>query len=316
MKPIGLIFPGQGAQAVGMGRELAESHPAARKVFATADAELGFKLSRLCWEGPLEELSRSDVAQPAILTASIAALRALTEAAGRFPPVRAAAGLSLGEYSALVAAGALAFPEAVRLVRRRGAYMQEACESNPGGMYSILGLEDEIVEEACSIVDGPVWPANYNCPGQLVISGEHEPAREAAALCQARGARRVIRLDVAGAYHTPLMAPAAQKMRQALDEAKIQRPRYPVVANVTGRPVDEPDEIRALLVRQITSPVRWADAMRWTARQGVSRFYELGPGRVLRGLLGRIDRELSCETINRPEGIQQVIHNWQKGEAP
>ncbi len=313
MTPIALLFPGQGAQAVGMGRELAGASPAAEAVFETADAELGVDLSGLCWEGPLEELSRSDMAQPAILTASVAALHALREAAQETPPIAAAAGLSLGEYSALVAAGALEFRRAVKLVRARGQFMQEACAQNPGTMYSILGLDDEAVERACADAGEGVWPANYNCPGQLVVSGRESAAAEAARLCRERGARRAIQLNVAGPFHTPLMQSAADRLAPELEQTDFAAPEFPVIANVTGRPVAGPDEIRRLLVEQVTSPVRWADGMRWVMGRAPGGFYEVGPGSVLQGLLRRIDRDQTCRSANDPEDVRSIAADWQKG---
>ncbi len=308
MNGIGLLFPGQGAQTVGMGQDLAEHYASARAVFDQANEALDLELDRLCFEGPLEELSRSDVAQPAILTVSIAALRAMQEEAGASLDPVATAGLSLGEYSALVAAGAVDFRTAVRLVRTRGLAMQKACEANPGTMYSIIGLEDNPVEQACESAreqtGGGVWPANYNCPGQLVISGEDEPARVAADLCTAMGARRAIRLNVAGAFHTELMQPAAERMAAELRAASINAPSCPVVANVTGSPVADADEIRRLLVAQIVSPVRWVDCMNWFIAQGAERYYEVGPGRVLQGLLRRIDPSRTCSPINAAQDVR------------
>jgi [acyl-carrier-protein] S-malonyltransferase len=303
-----------------MGRDLAEAFPAARQVFEQAASETGLDLVRLCFEGPLEQLSRSDVAQPAILTASVAALRAMQQAAGRPPAALAAAGLSLGEYSALVAAGALEFGPAVRLVQRRGRYMQEACEANPGTMYSIIGLEDGLVKEACEAArresGGGVWPANYNCPGQLVISGEEQAAAAAARRCSELGARKAIRLNVAGAFHTELMRPAADRLAEDLADAPIGEPRCPVVANVTGRPVTEPEDVRRLLVEQITGPVRWHDSMRWLADQGAEEFYEIGPGRVLQGLLRRIDRSRKCITISGEQDVRAYAAQAGQGRAP
>jgi len=296
----GLLFPGQGAQRVGMGRELLESFRSAREVFAEATAAAGFDLERLCLEGPREELDRTDLCQPAILTLSVAALRAIEELAGRPLRVAACAGLSLGEYTALVAAGALRFADAVRLVLARGRYMQQACETNPGGMCSIIGLEDGQVEKACERVQadgGRVWPANYNCPGQVVISGERAALERAADLCRQMGARRVVRLAVAGAFHTPLMQPAAERLAQDLEAVEFRRPDCPVVANVTARPASDPAEVRQLLTRQVTSPVRWADCMRWCLASGIKDFLEVGPGRVLQGLLARIERTASCSPV-------------------
>jgi len=308
MNGIGLLFPGQGAQTAGMGQDLAEHYPSARAVFDQANEALDLELDRLCFEGPLEELSRSDVAQPAILTVSIAAFSAMQEEAGASLDPVATAGLSLGEYAALVAAGAVDFRTAVSLVRTRGLAMQEACEANPGTMYSIIGLEDHQVEQACDSArkqtGGGVWPANYNCPGQLVISGEDGPAGVAADLCTAMGARRAIRLNVAGAFHTELMRPAAERMAAELQAASLHAPSCPVIANVTGRPVADADEIRRLLVAQIVSPVRWADCMNWLIAQGVERYYEVGPGRVLQGLLRRVDSSKTCLPINTAQDVR------------
>lgn len=317
MKAPALLCPGQGAQTVGMGRDLAETYPAAGRVFREANEALGVELDRLCFEGPIEELSRSDVSQPAIVTVSVAALRAMAEATGKPVPVGAAAGLSLGEYTALVAAGVLEFTDAVRLVRRRGTFMQEACETNPGAMYSVIGLEDAQVEEACARVrettGGRVWPANYNSPGQLVISGETEAAEAAADLCTEAGARRAIRLNVAGAFHTEMMQPAADRLRPLLHAVPMRSPRCAVVANVTARPVDEPDEIRDLLERQVTNPVRWTDSMRWLAAQGCRECYEVGPGRVLQGLLKRTDRAIGCQSIGTAEDVQAYARQQAAG---
>jgi [acyl-carrier-protein] S-malonyltransferase len=313
-----LIFPGQGAQAVGMGRDLFEAHAPAREAFEEASEAIGLDLAALCFEGPIERLSASDVAQPAILTVSIAALRAMAEEAGRAPAAGAMAGLSLGEYSALVAAGALDFAGAVRLVRRRGLYMQQACEASPGTMYSILGLQDGPVEQACEEARrkaaGGVWPANYNCPGQLVISGEAEAAALAAELCSERGARRAVQLNVAGAFHTPLMQAAADLLAPELAAAEFRAPSVPVVANVTGRPVEAPDQMRELLARQVTSPVRWTDCMRWVIDRGIVDHVEVGPGRVLQGLLRRIEPSCACRSVGGPQDVQDWAR--QKADGP
>jgi len=298
MSTTGLLFPGQGAQKPGMGRDLVEAYPAARRAFEQANRALGFELDRVCFDGAPEELARSDIAQPAILTASIAALRAVEEELGQPLAAAAAAGLSLGEYTALVAAGSLEFPDAVRLVHRRGLFMQQACEANPGVMYSVLGLSDEQVEAACAEArqrtGGKVWPANYNCPGQLVISGEEEAARAAAELCSQAGARRAVRLKVAGAFHTPLMAPAAERLGEELERVQFRPPAFPVISNVTARPASGPEEIARLLLEQVTSPVRWTASMRRLLEGGVRQFLEIGPGQVLRGLLRRIEPACQC----------------------
>jgi [acyl-carrier-protein] S-malonyltransferase len=314
---IALLCPGQGAQSPGMGRDLAHACPAAARVFSAANERLNIELDRLCFEGPADELASSDVAQPAILTVSVAAFRALEHEAGRFPPVAACAGLSLGEYSALVMAGALDFADAVALVRERGRHMQEACEANPGTMCSVIGLEDSIVEDACAQATeetgAGVWPANYNCPGQLVVSGQVQGVRRAAEICRERGARRAVHLNVAGPFHTPLMALAAERLAPELARIDIRCPRWPVVANVTASPADQPQQIRALLLQQVTSPVRWTDSMHWVARQGVSACYELGPGRVLQGLLKRIDPSFACRSLGAFGDIAAAASDWRGG---
>jgi len=316
MHGIALLFPGQGAQTVGMGRDIAETFPPARQVFDAAAQALDLELDRLCFEGPQAELSRSDIAQPAILTVSVAALRALEDAAGGLPAITATAGLSLGEYSALVAAGALGFQDALILVRKRGLYMQEACERNPGTMYSILGLQDEQVEDACAEARGrnagPVWPANYNCPGQVVISGQQRAAAYAAQLCEQMGASRTIELDVAGAFHTRLMESARHKLAMELENIQINTPRYPVIPNVTAEPARDPERIREMLALQVTSPVQWTDSIRRLADQNVTDYLEVGPGRVLRGLLRRIDRSLNCRSVNTAEDVTEIASALQQ----
>ncbi|MFW6189872.1 MAG: ACP S-malonyltransferase [Planctomycetota bacterium] len=306
MERAALLFPGQGAQNPGMGADIVQNSPAARKVFEAANEALDVELDHLCFEGTLEQLSRSDVAQPAILTVSIATLQAMTEAAGAPPDSVGAAGLSLGEYSALVAAGAVRFTDAVRLVRRRGLFMQEACERRPGTMFSIIGLEADAVEQACDRArqrSGGVWPANYNSPGQIVLSGEEEAVGLAAELCGEAGARRTVQLRVAGAFHSPLMQPAAEKLAPLVEELEVQGPAFPVPSNVTGRPADSPAEIRRLLVAQVTSPVRWLQCQQWLIDRGEQPFYEVGPGRVLRGLLRRTDRSRDCLSVNRMQDV-------------
>lgn len=306
MDTFAVLFPGQGAQEVGMGRNIAEASPAARATLDLAAEESGLPLDRICFEGPIETLSRSDVAQPAILAVSIAALQAMEEDLGEPLHPAGAAGLSLGEYTALVAAGGIGLREALRAVRHRGLYMQEACEANPGTMYSIIGLDDETVERTCTRVrqdGGHVWPANYNSPGQVVISGEHTAAAAAAKRCEEAGARRAIQLKVAGAFHCPLMQPAADRLSPLIRDIELRRPKVTVVHNVTGAPAQSTEEIRQLLVRQVTEPVRWVACQRRLIDLGIRRFYEVGPGRVLTGLLRRTDRHCACTPVN---GIDDV----------
>lgn len=284
----------------------------AAEVFERANEVLGFDLKSVCLGGPEEELNRTDISQPAILTTSWAVLRVIEN---RVVPVSdlgvvGAAGLSLGEYSALVAAGSLEFADALRLVRRRGQYMQEACDATPGTMYSVIGLDDETVEKACEEVlretGGGVWPANYNCPGQVVISGQCQSVERAAALCEERGARRAVRLSVAGAFHTELMQPAADKLAADLEQTEFARPSFPVVANAVARPAEGPEEVPELLARQMSSPVHWTASMRWLIDRGAERFYEIGPGRVLRGLLRRIDRGAECTSVGSANDVEQL----------
>ncbi|MHC4201550.1 MAG: ACP S-malonyltransferase [Planctomycetota bacterium] len=288
-----LLFAGQGAQSVGMGKDLVDEFPAAREVFEAADEALGMDLRRLCFEGPAEDLRRTDNSQPAVLAMGIACLRVLEERM-RLSEVHAAAGLSLGEYGAHVAAGSLGAAEALRLVRRRGELMQGASEARPGGMASVIGLSPELVEEACREAElvcaggGLVRPANFNSPGQVVISGESSALERASELAKAKGARRVVPLKVAGAFHTPLMQSAADGLAEALGKVQIHTARIPVVANATAGYVREPEEIRHCLLEQLTKPVLFEASIRKLATDGVTRFVELGPGKVLSGLVRRI----------------------------
>jgi len=311
MNAMALLFPGQGAQEVGMGKEAVDGCPEARRTFEEANEALGLELDKICFEGPAERLSRTDLCQPAILTVSVALLRA-AEARTREPlDVVAAAGLSLGEYSALVAARSLDFADAVRLVRRRGQYMQEACDESCGTMHSIIGLEHGRVEDACEQVrghGGEVWPANYNSPGQVVISGEKGAAAEAVALCEKAGARKVVELKVAGAFHSELMRPAAEKLTAELQQIEFKKPAFPVVSNVTGRPADASEDISDLLARQVTSPVRWCESMQHVIGLGAETFYEIGPGRVLCGLLRRIDGSVRCKTVGTLDDLQGMAN--------
>lgn len=286
---IGLLFPGQGSQAVGMGRDLAERFPAARRVFEEADTVLGFALSRLCWEGPDAELTLTVNAQPALLTHSAAAWAVLRDAGLN---VVSAAGHSLGEFSAYHAAGSLDFADALRLVRRRGELMLESGRARAGTMAAVLGLDDEVIDGVCreaSSGGSVVVPANFNSPGQVVISGDVAAVERAAPLLVSAGARKVQPLNVSGAFHSPLMAPAAEGLRQQVEAAAPRDPAFPIVSNVSAAAVAEAAEARVLLVEQLTSPVRWVASVRTLLQLGVERFVELGPGKVLTGLLKRID---------------------------
>jgi [acyl-carrier-protein] S-malonyltransferase len=295
---LALLFPGQGSQSVGMGKELLGTSGAARKVFEEADSALGFALSRLCLEGPEEELKLTANTQPAILTHSIAAFRDLE---ARFPErlVGAAfvAGHSLGEYSANVAAGALSFSDAVRVVRLRGTFMQEAVPAGVGAMAAIVGLPPEEIEAACrEAAQGEVVsPANFNSPEQTVIAGHAAAVARASAACTARGAKRAIPLPVSAPFHCALMAPAREKLRPHLEKVSFEKARIPVVTNVDARAESDAASLRDALFRQVDSPVRWVDSVRHLAAFGVDRALEIGPGNVLAGLVRRIDKTIKTE---------------------
>ena len=306
------IFPGQGAQTVGMGRDLAEAYPEARAVFDEVDAALGEALSRVIWEGPEEALTLTANAQPALMATSIAAMRAL-EAEG--VPVTVAAyvaGHSLGEYSALCAAGALALSDTARLLRLRGEAMQKAVPVGEGAMAALLGLDfgtaRAVAEEAAREAgEGRVCQAaNDNDPTQVVISGHRDAVERAVELARARGARRAVMLPVSAPFHCALMAPAAEAMRAALAEVAIREPKVPVVANVRAEAVRDPDEIRRLLVEQVTGVVRWRESVTWMAAQGVRSFIEVGAGRALSGMVRRIDRSLEARAVNTAEDVRAL----------
>lgn len=305
---IGLLFPGQGSQFVGMGKDLAERFPVARETFEEADEALGFALSRLCWQGPEDELVLTRNAQPAILVHSVAVWRLLQ---GQGLGVRIAAGHSLGEFSAYVAAGALSFADAVRTVRRRGELMFQAGEARPGTMAAVLGLDDEAVERVCAEAsaagEGVAVPANYNAPGQVVISGDRAAVDRAGERASAAGARRVVPLNVSGAFHSPLMQPAEVGLDAQLRSVTLSPPVFPVVSNVTAEPVTEPDRARDLLVEQLTSPVRWVASVRTMLAGGTTRFLELGPGNVLTGLLKRIDRSAEARALGTADQLDAFL---------
>lgn len=307
MSKTALLFPGQGSQKVGMGAALARELAAARRVFEEADEALGAPLSRLCWEGPEAELVRTENTQPAILTTSIAVLRAI-EAEGGPLGFDVAAGHSLGEWSALVAAGALEFADAVRLVRLRGRAMQEAVPEGQGAMAAILGLDPAAVGEVCAAAaEGQVvQPANFNGAGQVVISGHAAAVERAMAAARARGAMRAVPLQVSAPFHCPLMQPAADRMREALAEVKVGAMRVPVVSNVEAAPNQEAGRVVELLVRQVTAPVRWEESVQRLAQEGVTRAYELGAGSVLRGLVKRIAKEMVVQSVGEPAEVRTL----------
>ena len=306
-----LLFPGQGAQSVGMGKEMAEAFPEARARFEEADSLLGYSLSGLCWEGPAEELTRTEYCQPALYVTSMAALAALESEIQRGQTLEgltptAAAGLSLGEYTALAAAGAFSFADGLKLVRLRGQAMEEAARARPGTMASVLGLELELLQAVCAETGAQV--ANLNSPGQVVISGTAEAVIAASAKAKERGAKRVIPLEVGGAFHSRLMEPAGLRLQQALQSLPVQPPRYPVASNVTGAYHGEAGQIRQLLVRQLTEPVQWVACVRTMADKGIKTYVEAGSGTVLKGLVRKIDPEAAVHSAGTAEEIRNLTN--------
>ena len=286
------VFPGQGAQFVGMGKDLYDNVPLAKELFDRANEILGFPITDIMFAGTAEQLKQTKVTQPAIFLHSVILARSLGDA---FKPDMAA-GHSLGEFSALVAAGALGFEDGLKLVSKRAMAMQKACEQNPSTMAAIIALPDEKVEEICASVDGVVVPANYNCPGQLVISGTNEAIDEACAKLTAAGAKRALKLNVGGAFHSPLMEPARVELEAAIAAAPFAKPVCPVYQNVDAKPHTDPAEIRANLIAQLTSPVRWTQIVQNMLADGATSFTELGPGSVLQGLIKKVDRSAVCES--------------------
>jgi [acyl-carrier-protein] S-malonyltransferase len=300
------IFPGQGSQYPGMGRKLAESYAVARKVFEAADAALGFAISKVCFEGPAEALQLTANTQPAILTVSVAAAAVLGEK-GVQPDF--VAGHSLGEYSALVAAGALNLAEAVRLVRKRGQYMQEAVPVGQGAMAAVLGLDGAMLEEVChEAAQGEVVsPANLNSPGQVVIAGSAAAVARAVELAKGRGAKRAIMLNVSAPFHCALMRPAQERLSADLDATRVEDPQAPLVNNVSAQVVTSAAVIREGLKQQVTSPVRWGESVRRLRQEGVGLFVEVGPGKVLSGLVRQIDRTAECLHVEDSASLGEAI---------
>lgn len=306
---IAFVFPGQGAQAVGMGRALAEAWPEARAVFDEVDEALGEKLSDLIWEGDIETLTLTRNAQPALMATSLAAMRAL-EAEG-VPVTRAAfvAGHSLGEYSALAAAGAMSVADTARLLRTRGQAMQEAVPVGEGAMAAILGLDlDAVRAVAAEAAQGEVCEAaNDNDPAQVVVSGHRQAVERAVELARERGARRAVMLPVSAPFHCALMAPAAQVMEEALAAVAFRAPAVPLIANVRAAPVTDPDEIRALLVEQVTGAVRWRESVLAMAGAGVGEIWEIGAGKALSGMIRRIDRSITTRAVGTPDDVKAAV---------
>lgn len=304
MSKTALIFAGQGAQTVGMGKDLAAAFPTAQAWFDRANAALGYDLTSICFNGPEGDLTKTENAQPGIFLVSWVAFELLKE---KVPVLKfdATAGLSLGEFTALTAAGAMKFEDGLRVVRQRGRFMQEACEATKGGMAAVIGLDEAPTREACA--EAGVVLANLNCPGQLVISGEAEKIGKACEIAKAKGAKRAIPLPVAGAYHSPLMASAQPKLQAELALAKLSTPHVPVISNVNAQPHTTPDQISARLVEQVTSSVRWEESMRYLLAQGYTRFIELGPGAALSGFMKRINKDVQMLNVADAASLEATV---------
>jgi [acyl-carrier-protein] S-malonyltransferase len=298
---IAFCFPGQGSQEVGMGRAVAEAYPEARAVFDEGSEAVGFDLAKLCFEGPIETLTETEVQQPALVATSLACLRAV-ETLGVEPDY--VIGHSVGEYSALAAAGAVAGREAVALVRARGEAVAEAARERPGGMAAVIGLDDEVVESLCAEI-GQVWPANYNCPGQLVVSGESAAVDRLIEEASKRGARRAVKLRISGAFHSPLVARAADRLRPALARVSWGEPTPPFMSTVTAK-LETAQRLGGVLLEQVTAPVRFTQAVHALAKEGAATFVEIGPGSVLSGLLRRCDRSFRTVSVSDPDGVRKL----------
>jgi [acyl-carrier-protein] S-malonyltransferase len=313
MSHTAFLFPGQGSQYVGMGQDLYEAYPEARAIFDQADDILGLALSELCFNGPEERLSDTINTQPAIFATSVALLKALTS--NKLPVPGFVAGHSLGEYSALLAAGAMDFVSGLQLVRERGRLMKEAGQRSPGGMAAVLGLETEVVDQVCrqarEETGGVIQVANYNSPGQIVISGDFRTRDVAVELAQAEGAKKVVPLAVSIAAHSPLMRCIADEFRQAVEAVEFRSPAVPVVANVSATPLEGVDAIREELVQQLTSPVRWVESVQYMIGQGVAEFVEIGPKDVLTKLMRRIDRSVQAMSV---EDVATVDSKHKEGK--
>lgn len=305
MRKIAFVFPGQGAQKVGMGREMAERFPEVREVFDKADRTLGFSLSNLCWEGPEEELRKTVNTQPAILTTSVACLRMLERE--QIAPIMVA-GHSVGEYAALVAAGVLTFEEALKLVRRRGELMQEAGNTAPGTMAAVIGMEYQVIREACAQAEmtGVVEVANFNTPDQIVISGECDAVAKATEILKEKGARKIAPLNVSAAFHSSLMKSAAGQLAAEFDRYSFRNPRVPLVANISALALKDGISICSALKKQILGNVLWADSIKYMISSGVDTFIEVGPGKALSGMIRKIDRYVQVFNVEDSESFDKA----------
>jgi len=301
------VFPGQASQKVGMGRDLYDNFDSAKAVFDQADETLGFSLSRLCFEGPEDELRQTINTQPALVTVSFACLKAAQDISGGngLPSPSFVAGHSLGEYTALAAAGVLDFATAVYLARERGRLMYEAGLKNPGGMVAVIGFDEALLAEVCAETDTLI--ANINCPGQLVISGAGENLNRAADLVKARGAHRVVPLSVSGAFHTPLMQPAVDGMSEIIPTLDFHEPLVPIIANTTAQPMTTAEQVRAELINQLCNSVQWQRSIEYMIDDGVYTFIEIGPGRVLSGLIRRINKDTKTLNIGDAQTIKDIV---------
>ena len=298
---IAFCFPGQGSLETGMGRDLVETQPEAREVFEIASEASGLDLAKLCFDTPLEEMVETELQQPALVATSLAYLAALRKR-GIVPDF--VVGHSVGEFAALAAAGAMSVRETIALVRERGLAMAEAAKAHPGSMAAILGLEDEVVERLCRKILG-VWPANYNCPGQIVVSGENDAVDECRERAEEAGARRTVKLNVSGAFHSPLVARAADRLRPAVEKIKFSEPAAPFMSTVTAR-VESAQRMAPLLVDQLTAPVRFTQAASELIKEGTRTFVEVGPGNVLSGLVKRIDRSVKAISVNSLAALEKI----------